>query len=144
MSPLLVYGALLLGPLIIAVALRYVIVVPMRDCIQCGKTVAVTALWCRHCGHRYTAEDRELMRLQTERRSAEFERAGIPARAAAAPAAGSRPLSGVPRMPCVRCEGEVAVTALSCRHCGHLFTPAERERMRLSSTLRPGGARPRA
>ena len=68
-SPLIVYGSLLLIPVVISIALRFLIVVPSRECILCGKEVAVTAFRCRHCGHRYTPEDRELMRFEAEQRA---------------------------------------------------------------------------
>jgi hypothetical protein len=72
-SPLIVYGGLLLIPVVISIALRFLIVVPTRPCIQCGRIVAVTAFSCRHCGHRYTAEDREWMKLEAARRKDDYE-----------------------------------------------------------------------
>ena len=68
MSFILVYSLILLVPLTLAVALRYLIVVPRRVCLQCDREVAVTALKCRHCGYRYTFEDREMMKRQAEAR----------------------------------------------------------------------------
>jgi hypothetical protein len=72
MSPIIVYTLILLVPLALAVWLRYLIVVPRRDCLQCGRSVAVTASKCRHCGYRFTAEDREMMRYQAARRKARY------------------------------------------------------------------------
>ena len=72
MSPIILYSLILLVPLTLAVALRYVIVVPRRDCPQCDRSVAVTASKCRHCGYRFTAEDRQLMSALVSRRKARF------------------------------------------------------------------------
>jgi hypothetical protein len=71
-NPLLLYGSILIVPVAISIGLRFVIVVPKRECIQCGRTVAVTAFSCRHCGYRYTAEDRALMRRVAERRKRDY------------------------------------------------------------------------
>ncbi len=43
-SPLIVYGSLLLIPVVISIALRFLIVVAKRECIQCGRVVAVAQL----------------------------------------------------------------------------------------------------
>ena len=67
-SPLVLYSSILLVPVVISIALRFLIVVPMRACIRCDKKVAVTAFSCRHCGHRYTPEDREWMRFEAKQR----------------------------------------------------------------------------
>jgi tRNA(Ile2) C34 agmatinyltransferase TiaS len=74
MSPIILYGTLVMVPLVLAVWLRYVIVVPRRDCIQCGRSVAVTAARCRHCGYRYAAEDRAYMATLVADRKARFFR----------------------------------------------------------------------
>jgi hypothetical protein len=74
MSPIILYILILMVPLVLAVALRYLIVVPRRDCLQCGRSVAVTAPKCRHCGYRFTAEDREFMAALVARRKARFRR----------------------------------------------------------------------
>jgi ribosomal protein L40E len=134
-TPLVLYGSMVLVPLVLAVALRFVIVVPTRECIQCGTVVAVTTLTCRHCGHRYTAEDRELMRLAAERRSSQAEAREPAPRMPSAPPRPARPLTGVPRMDCVACGGKVPPTALSCRHCGRRYSPEDRRQMRLSAGL---------
>lgn len=75
MSPIILYIAILMVPLILAVWLRYVIVVPRRDCLQCGRSVAVTAAKCRHCGYRFTAEERQYVAALVARRKARFFRA---------------------------------------------------------------------
>ena len=74
MDPIGVYILILLVPVAVAVALRYVIVVPRRDCPNCYRSVAVTAPRCRHCGYRFTAEDRKLMAKQTARRKRRYQR----------------------------------------------------------------------
>jgi hypothetical protein len=74
MSPIVLYISILMVPLILAVCLRYLIVVPRRDCLQCGRSVAVTAPRCRHCGYRFTAEDRRYMAALVARRKAGFFR----------------------------------------------------------------------
>jgi hypothetical protein len=135
-APLALYGSMILVPLVLAVALRFVIVVPTRECIQCGTVVAVTTLTCRHCGHRYTAEDRELMRLAAERRSSRADGPEPDVRTSSSPPRPGRPLTGVPRMDCVACGGKVAPTALSCRHCGRRYTADERDRMRREAGIR--------
>ena len=76
MSPILVYVAIMMVPLVLAVALRYLIVVPRRNFLQCDKSVSVAALKCRHCGYRYTAEDRALMRHLAARRKVSALRRG--------------------------------------------------------------------
>jgi Uncharacterised protein family UPF0547 len=75
-SPILIYSAILMVPLILAVALRYLIVVPRRGCPQCDRSVAVTAPKCRHCGYRFTAEDRRHMSALVARRKARFRSMG--------------------------------------------------------------------
>jgi RNA polymerase subunit RPABC4/transcription elongation factor Spt4 len=134
-APLALYGAMVLIPLVLAVTLRFLIVVPTRECIQCERVVAVTTLTCRHCGHRYTAEDRELMRIQAERRSSRPDSSEPATQAVSVPRVPIpiRPREQVPRMECVECGGMVALTALSCRHCGHRYTAAERDLMRSAS-----------
>jgi hypothetical protein len=72
-SFILVYTLILLIPLTLAVALRYLIIVPRRECLQCDREVAVTVMKCRHCGYRYTFEDREIMRVMAESRRRTFE-----------------------------------------------------------------------
>jgi hypothetical protein len=42
MSPIILYTLILMVPLTLAIALRYLIVVPRRDCPQCDRSVAVT------------------------------------------------------------------------------------------------------
>lgn len=74
MSFIVVYSLILLVPLTLAVALRYLIVVPRRECLQCGREVAVTVLKCRYCGYRYTFEDREIMKLMSEARQRDAAR----------------------------------------------------------------------
>lgn len=76
MSLIIVYSLILLVPLTLAVALRYLIVVPRRECLQCGREVAVTVLKCRYCGYRYTFEDREMMKLMAEARERDPARHG--------------------------------------------------------------------
>ena len=71
MSFVLLYTLILLVPLTLAVALRYLIVVPRRRCIQCDRQVAVTTIRCRHCGYVYTFEDRQIMKLLAEARQRE-------------------------------------------------------------------------
>ena len=74
MSFIVIYTLILLVPLALAVALRYLIVVPRRKCLQCDREVAVTAIKCRYCGYRYTFEDRVIMRLAAETRQRDFAR----------------------------------------------------------------------
>jgi len=76
MNPVLIYILILLVPVTLAVALRYVIVVPRRDCPYCDRSVAVTAPKCRHCGYRFTAEDRKLMAREAARRRRRGRRVG--------------------------------------------------------------------
>jgi ribosomal protein L40E len=72
MDPIVLYSLILLVPLALAVALRYLIVVPRRECLNCDREVAVTALKCRHCGYRFTAEDREVMASEAARRKRRY------------------------------------------------------------------------
>ena len=72
MHPIIVYSLILLVPLVLAVALRYVIVVPRRGCLNCGRSVAVTSLNCRHCGYRFTAEDRQFMASEAAKRKRRY------------------------------------------------------------------------
>ncbi len=74
MSPLVAYLLILLVPVVIAVALRYVIVVPRRECINCRRSIATTAPKCRHCGYRFFAEDRKLMASEVSKRKRRYER----------------------------------------------------------------------
>ena len=53
MGPLALYGAIVLGVIVLAIAARFVIVVPRRDCLNCGASISVTAPKCRRCGYRY-------------------------------------------------------------------------------------------
>jgi ribosomal protein L40E len=137
-TPLVLYSSFLIVPLVISVALRYLIVVPTRECIQCDRVVAVTAFSCRHCGHRYTAEDREWMRLRAERRKAEgpAHELAVAAVKAPPPASATKRRSAVKTLQCVRCDGKVAVSALSCRHCGYRYAAEERDLMRLRAGVR--------
>ena len=68
MDPVFIYGGVLLVPVALAVALRYVIVVPRRPCINCERSIATTAPKCRHCGYRYSFEDRQLMAAEVAKR----------------------------------------------------------------------------
>ena len=68
MNPVVIYILILLVPVALAVALRYVIVVPRRECLNCGRSVATTTPRCRHCGYRFFAEDRKLMAKEVSRR----------------------------------------------------------------------------
>jgi ribosomal protein L40E len=72
MHPILIYTLILLVPLVLAIALRYLIVVPRRLCLNCDREVAVTASNCRRCGYRFTAEDRELMAYEAARRKRRY------------------------------------------------------------------------
>ena len=74
MNPLLLYCLILLVPVALAVALRYVIVVPRRDCPDCDRSIAVTAPKCRHCGYRFTAEDRNMMMREVAQRKRRYHR----------------------------------------------------------------------
>ncbi len=136
MSPLALYVTVIAIVLVLAVALRFLILVPTRACIQCDKVVAVTAPSCRHCGHRYTAEDRELMRSRAEGRARQPAPEPAPMTSGPVAARPARPRTGVPRLECIRCGGEVALTALTCRHCGHRYSAAELARMRPVSNTR--------
>lgn len=75
MDPVFVYSAVLSVPVALAVALRYVIVVPRRECINCDRSIATSAPKCRHCGYRYTFEDRRLMEQEVARRKRRYSRA---------------------------------------------------------------------
>jgi rubredoxin len=136
MGPLLIYCSLLIVPLVLAIALRYLVVVPTRECIQCDRVVAVTAFSCRHCGHRYTAEDRELMRLAAEARRSPGpgDESGTAAVQGPVPRGPARRRSAVRTLQCVDCSQQVALSALSCLHCGHWYTAEERDLMRGRST----------
>src|SRR4051812_37117392 len=107
-APLALYGCMVLVPLVLAVLLRFVIVVPMRECIQCERRIAVTTLTCRHCGHRYSAEDRMLLQMLAEQRKAEVdELERVSATPEPRPAEMSVASNGVvPRLECVACEGK--------------------------------------
>jgi hypothetical protein len=72
MAPIILYSLILLVPVLLAVALRYLIVVPRRECLNCERDVAVTAQKCRHCGYRFTAEDRQLMAYTAARRKRRY------------------------------------------------------------------------
>jgi ribosomal protein L40E len=137
-TPIVLYISILVIPLVLSVALRYLIVVPTRECIQCDRVVAVTAFSCRHCGHRYTAEDREWMRLRAEQRKAEGAAHELAAAAVKSPLPASviRPRPRVTTLQCIRCDGKVAVNALSCRHCGYKYDAEERDLMRLRAGVR--------
>jgi hypothetical protein len=74
MDPVLVYASVLLIPVALAVALRYVIVVPRRECLGCDRSIATTAPKCRHCGYRYSFEDRRLMEQEVARRKRRYSR----------------------------------------------------------------------
>jgi DNA-directed RNA polymerase subunit RPC12/RpoP len=74
MNPLLTYILILLVPVALAVALRYVIVVPRRECLNCRRSVATTAPRCRHCGYRFFAEDRKDMAKAVSKRQRRYRR----------------------------------------------------------------------
>ena len=46
---------MLVAMLVVGVAVRYLIVVPRRKCLQCDTSISVTASRCRSCGYRYAA-----------------------------------------------------------------------------------------
>jgi hypothetical protein len=56
-SPLLLYASLALIPIVLSIIVRIVvIVVPSRECLNCGAELAVTRRTCKQCGYRYAAE----------------------------------------------------------------------------------------
>jgi hypothetical protein len=55
MSPLVLYASIVLAILVLAVVARFVIVVPRRECLNCGASISVTARQCRRCGYRYAS-----------------------------------------------------------------------------------------
>ena len=52
---LLLYVSMLVAMLALGVAVRFLIVVPRRECIACDASISVAAARCRGCGHRYAA-----------------------------------------------------------------------------------------
>lgn len=52
---LALYVSVLVAMSAMGVAVRYLIVVPRRKCLQCGKSISVVASGCRGCGYRYAA-----------------------------------------------------------------------------------------
>ena len=53
MGPLALYGSVVLAVIVLAIIMRFVIVVPRRDCLNCGASIAASAPKCRRCGYRY-------------------------------------------------------------------------------------------
>ena len=74
MAPLAVYVVLIIAILGLAVALRFLIVVPRRDCIGCGRSISVATYKCRWCGYQYSHEDRDLLKHLTAKRLRAFNR----------------------------------------------------------------------
>jgi hypothetical protein len=52
---LTLYVSVLAAMLALGVAVRYLIVVPRRRCLQCDRSISVVASRCRGCGYRYAA-----------------------------------------------------------------------------------------
>ena len=46
---------MLFAMLTVGVAVRYLIVVPRRRCLNCDRSISVVAARCRRCGYRYAA-----------------------------------------------------------------------------------------
>jgi hypothetical protein len=74
MAPLAVYIVIVLAVLGLAVALRFLIVVPRRDCIGCGRSISVATHKCRWCGYEYSHEDRALRTYLKAKRLRAFNR----------------------------------------------------------------------
>ena len=51
---LALYVSMLVAMLAVGVAVRYLIVVPRRRCLDCGRSISVAAPKCRGCGYRYS------------------------------------------------------------------------------------------
>ena len=52
---LAIYVSVLIAMLGLGVAVRYLIVVPRRKCLDCGRSISVVAAKCRGCGYRYAS-----------------------------------------------------------------------------------------
>ncbi len=55
MAPVAIYLGVVLVIMALAVVLRFVIVVPRRECLNCGANIAASAPKCRRCGYRYAS-----------------------------------------------------------------------------------------
>jgi predicted amidophosphoribosyltransferase len=70
MGDLAIYVAIVVAALALGVAVRLLIVVPRRRCLQCGAEVPVSARNCRRCGYRYASA----AELATQERASSYER----------------------------------------------------------------------